>query len=111
MALHIKDPEAEAAVRKLAASRGVTLTEAVRQACLEALQLHLRNRPLKEKLDVIYRLVESAPATGEFANKAFFDELWGDKDEPLSVDAPESAGGDLSAARRHASRTGGRKSR
>lgn len=33
MPLHIKDPAAEAAVRRLAKLRGITLTEAVRLAC------------------------------------------------------------------------------
>lgn len=80
MALHIKDPDAEKAVRRLAQSRGTSLTEAVRQACMEALQRELPKHSLRERLDAIYGLVESAPPTGELADKAFFDELWGEAD-------------------------------
>ena len=44
MAFHIKDPATDAAVRKLAAERGISLTAAVREAVEN--ELKRRRRPL-----------------------------------------------------------------
>jgi hypothetical protein len=60
MPLHIKDEGASAAVRRLARIRKLTLTNAVRTACEEALARDDRAR------------------TGKKADKAFFDREWGD---------------------------------
>jgi antitoxin VapB len=80
MALHIKDPDAEAAVRELADLRGSTLTEAVKTACMEAISRARRKIPVKELLADLQAEIRALPATGEKADKAFFDELWGDND-------------------------------
>jgi antitoxin VapB len=61
MALHIIDPAAEAAVRKLAKLRGITLTRAVRQAATEA--------------------VERAEASDEGKEAPSFEEIWADIQE------------------------------
>jgi len=76
MAFHIKDPATDAAVRKLAAERGLSLTAAVREAVEN--ELKRRRRPLKERIDEIVRELEQYPLTGLKADKAFFDELSGD---------------------------------
>jgi antitoxin VapB len=80
MALHIKDAEAEAAVRELAELRGATLTEAVKAACKEAISRDRRNIPVKELLADLQAEIRALPANGEKADKAFFDELWGEND-------------------------------
>ena len=76
MAFHIKDPATDAAVRKLAAERGISLRAAVRQAVEN--ELKRSRRPLKERIDEIVRELEQYPPTGLKADKAFFDELSGD---------------------------------
>jgi len=76
MAFHIKDPATDAAVRKLAAERGISLTAAVREAVEN--ELKRQRRPLKERIDEIVRELEQYPLTGLKADKAFFDELSGD---------------------------------
>jgi antitoxin VapB len=80
MALHIKDAEAEAAVRELAQMRKVSLTEAVRAAAQEALKRDRRNIPVQERLAEVHAMIRAMPVTGEKADKAFFDELWGEND-------------------------------
>lgn len=79
MALHIKDDNATAAVRELAAARGVSLTDAVRAACEEALARDRRARPVAERLAEVHARVKSAKPTGQKADKAFFDEEWGER--------------------------------
>ena len=80
MALHIRDAEAERAVRELAQARNVSLTEAVRSACTDALKDVRRNVSPEELLADIHARIRSYPKTGEKADKAFFDELWGEND-------------------------------
>ncbi len=76
MTLHITDSLADAAVRKLAAARGVSLTEAVRIACEEALARDRRARPLSTRLSGIHARMRAAADTGNKADKAFFDSEW-----------------------------------
>lgn len=76
MAFHIKDPATDAAVRKLAAERGISLTAAVRLAVEH--ELERGRRPLLERVEEIIRDLEKYPLTGLKADKAFFDELSGD---------------------------------
>ena len=80
MALHIKDADAEDAVRELAEVRNVSLTEAVRSACREALKRERRNVSPEALLADLHARIRSYPKTGEKADKAFFDELWGEND-------------------------------
>jgi len=77
LAFHIKDPATDAAVRKLAAERGISLTAAVREAVENELQR--RRRPLKERIEEIAEEYRSYPLTGLQADKAFYDELSGDE--------------------------------
>jgi len=77
MAFHIKDPATDAAVRKLAAERGISLTAAVRLAVENELQRS--RRPLIERINEIAEEYRSYPLTGLKADKAFFDELSGDE--------------------------------
>jgi antitoxin VapB len=76
MAFHIKDPATDAAVRELAAERGISLTAAVRLAVEH--ELERGRRPLIERVEDIIRDLEKYPLTGLKADKDFFDELSGD---------------------------------
>ena len=75
MAFHIRDPNADAAMRKLAAQRGISITEAVREAAEEALAKDARKLPLMERIKDITDEVASWPKTGLKADKAFYDSL------------------------------------
>ena len=81
MAFHIKDPATDAAVRKLAAERGISLTAAVREAVEN--ELRRGRRPLKEQIDEIVCALEQYPLTGLQADKAFFDDICGEPQEPV----------------------------
>jgi antitoxin VapB len=76
MPLHIKDQVATDAVRRLARIRNLTLTEAVRIACEEALARDDRSRPVSERLAALHQRVRELPSTGLKADKAFFDREW-----------------------------------
>ncbi len=78
MPLHIKDPAATAVVRRLAAERNVSLTEAVREACAEALDRDARAKPIAERVAPILARLDALPDTGGKADKAFFDVEWND---------------------------------
>jgi antitoxin VapB len=78
MPLHIKDEGASAAVRRLARVRKLTLTEAVRTACEEALARDDRARTVVERLADVHERVRRAARTGKKADKSFFDREWGD---------------------------------
>ena len=77
MPLHIKDQAATDTVRRLARARKLTLTDAVRIACQEALERDDRARPIADRLAGIHARVRAAPRTGRSADKAFFDREWG----------------------------------
>ena len=78
MPLHIKDKAATDAVRRLAQVRNLTLTDAVRVACEEALARDDRARPVADRLEALHRRVRAFPRTGQKADKAFFDREWGE---------------------------------
>jgi len=80
MPLHIKDETATLAVRRLAAARGVSLTEAVRAACVEALQAGEKAQPVERRLAELHATIRAARRPGREGqvtdDKAFFDEQW-----------------------------------
>lgn len=78
MALHIVDRDADAAARKLAAMRKLSISDAVKMACLEAIAADMHKQPLAERLAGIHKLVRSKPATGRTPDKAFYDREWGE---------------------------------
>jgi antitoxin VapB len=78
MPLHIKDNAATQAVRSLAARRRLTLTDAVRVACEEALERDARARPVRERVAPILAQLDALPPSGVKADKAFFDREWGE---------------------------------
>ncbi len=78
MALSIRDPETEQAVRRLAELKGKSLTETIKEAVQNEIRL-VRNRvPLSERLEAMGKELAKYPRTGLTADKAFYDELWGE---------------------------------
>jgi len=77
MAFHVRDPETDALVRKLAAAEGVGLTEAVRLAVRDRLESRKADLPLHNRLTEITKRIASMPETGRKAGKAFLDDLSG----------------------------------
>jgi antitoxin VapB len=80
MALHIKDAKAEELVREVARTQGTTLTQAIKIACEEKLARDRRKLSPQDLLADIHAGIRALPRTGEKADKAFFDELWGEND-------------------------------
>lgn len=81
MALHIRDPETDALVRKLATAKGVGLTEAVREAVQNELARQREKVPLMERLKPLLDEMDALPRTGLKADKAFYDSLNDEEDE------------------------------
>ena len=79
MAFHVRDPETDALVRRLARQKGVGITEAVKLAVGAELRRETTEKPpLRERIRAIQDEVQSWPETGLKADKAFFDKLSGD---------------------------------
>lgn len=81
MALHIRDRETDRLARELAHLRGSGITEAVRSALEEKLSSERRKLPLLERIKDITDEIAAAPKTGLRADKAFFDDMWGQGDD------------------------------
>ena len=79
MALSIRDPETEKAVRQLAQLKGKSLTETIREAVENETKLVREKIPLSERIKAIQDELAKYPRTGLKADKAFYDELWGDE--------------------------------
>jgi antitoxin VapB len=76
MAVHISDPEAEGFIRRLAELRGTTLTDAVREACRQAVSAIEDERERRQReARLILAEIDSWPKTGLTVDKAFFDSL------------------------------------
>jgi len=81
MIIHVRDADTDELVRKLARSRGISITEAIREAVEQALESDERSRiPLWDRMSDLRAKIESYPLTGERADKAFYDSLSGQED-------------------------------
>jgi len=78
MPLYIKDDKTARLVAELALRQGLSKQDAVRLAVTAELDRLRRATPLKERIIAWRALNPLPPATGEQADKAFFDELSGD---------------------------------
>jgi antitoxin VapB len=79
MPFHIRDPETDTLVRKLARERGVGLTDAVKLAVARELERGTDEVAQRlERMRAITDVIARSPRTGRKADKAFFDELSGD---------------------------------
>ena len=81
MPLFIKDDATAVLVAELAAKRGITKQEAVRQAVQAELDRTARAIPLRERIAAWRREHPLPPPTGQLADKAFFDELRARRDD------------------------------
>lgn len=81
MAFHVKDPRTDAVVRELAQRRGIGITEAIREATEEALRRDETKLSLWDRTADLRARVASWPDTGKKADKAFFDDMWGQGDD------------------------------
>lgn len=81
MAFHIRDPETDRLARELAQIQGNGITDAVRSALEDKLAAERRKIPLMERIKDITDEIAAAPKTGLKADKAWFDEMWGQGDE------------------------------
>ena len=85
MAFHVRDPETDTLVRELARRRGIGITEAIREAVQNALAEDASGTAsepagLREKLRPLLERMAAFPRTGDVADKAFFDDMWGQGD-------------------------------
>ena len=81
MAFHIRDPETDRLARELARLQGNGITGAVKSALEAKLVEERRKVPLMERIKDITDEIAAAPKTGLQADKAFFDDMWGQGDE------------------------------
>jgi len=77
MPFHLRDPEADRLVRALARRRGLSLTDAVKEAAREALDRDKDEPPIRDRLKKIAETLKAYPRTGDRADKTFFDGLSG----------------------------------
>jgi antitoxin VapB len=79
MAIHLREPAADLAVRKLAAALGVSLTEAIRiSAENELKRVGAKAVSRRQRIARIQDRLKTFGETGLKADKAFFDALSGD---------------------------------
>ena len=77
MPFHVRDAETDKLVRRLARTKGVGLTDAVKLAVQNELQREAQVTPLRDRLRKITAPLADYPRTGKRADKRFFDELSG----------------------------------
>ncbi len=79
MSFHVRDPETDLAVRRLARQKGKTLTETIREAVEHEYAAVIGRPPLIERIKPLQeRFRELSRPGGLPADKAFLDELSGD---------------------------------
>ena len=77
MPLYIKDDATAQLVAELAKLRGISKQDAVKQAVRAALEQAEKALPLRDRFAALRAAHPLPPATGETADKAFFDALSG----------------------------------
>ena len=78
MVLNIRSEIVSQLAERLAARKGMNKTDAVRTALENELRRLDEAMPLRDRLRSLQERVLSRPATGQEADKAFYDELSGD---------------------------------
>ena len=81
MAFHVRDPQTDQLVRRLARRRGIGLTEAIKQAVGAELQREEAQPSTLDKIRALQAEVAKRPRSGLKADKSFFDDLSGQGDE------------------------------
>ncbi|GLK55933.1 antitoxin VapB [Methylopila capsulata] len=79
MAFHVRDPETDRVVRKLAAANGTSLTETIRQACEKALAEASASAERERRLTAIAAIQQRVAAYPDnpsvVLDKTFWDSL------------------------------------
>lgn len=78
MGLNIRDAEVDELAARLASLKGVTKTQAVKEALRRELELAEKKAPLWERLKPLIDEIASRPDTGVVIDKAFYDDLSGE---------------------------------
>ncbi len=78
MPLNIRSEEVNRLAEQLAAIKRMTKTDAVRQALQSELRRAVESVPLRERITPLQDRILARPATGEQADKEFYDALSGD---------------------------------
>ncbi|WP_020180461.1 type II toxin-antitoxin system VapB family antitoxin [Methylopila sp. M107] len=80
MAFHVRDPETDRVVRQLAAARGTSITQTIRDACDLALRNAARDTSVEERKAraraIRERLAKLPNDPSVVIDKAFFDALY-----------------------------------
>jgi antitoxin VapB len=76
MILHVRDEKTDELARELAGRRGISLTEAVREALETAVAQERARESLWQRTADLRAQVASFAATGETVDKAFYDSLY-----------------------------------
>ncbi|MER2264944.1 type II toxin-antitoxin system VapB family antitoxin [Methylobacterium oxalidis] len=79
MSLTIESEEVDRLAEQLATAARVDKTEAVRMALVNELQRREASLPLRERVRPLLDRIAAVPDTGLEADKAFFDELSGER--------------------------------
>ncbi|MGL5114909.1 MAG: type II toxin-antitoxin system VapB family antitoxin [Beijerinckiaceae bacterium] len=84
MAFHVRDPETDRVVRQLAALKGMTLTDVIRDAAAKELEAFVAAEAERDKGKTLEQVVKEIqddlarfPKTGLKADKEFYDDLSG----------------------------------
>lgn len=78
MSILIKNPEAESAIRALAAATGLSLQDAVARACRNEIERGKQQEPLAERIEKLRaraRQILGEP-NPDFDQRAFSNEMW-----------------------------------
>lgn len=83
MVIHVKDADTDELVRRLAVTRGIGITSAIREAVEEALLRDSKNKTgsesdTDEKIRTMLERWDRLPNSDVKIDKKFFDDLWGD---------------------------------
>lgn len=81
MVLHVKDEDTDRLARELAQRRGISITDAIREAVEEALNAHAAKDSLWDRTGDLRAKVSAYPVTGLTVDKAFYDSLSGQEDD------------------------------
>lgn len=76
MAFHVRDPETDAAVRKLAALRGKGITDTIREAVEAELEREQKRVPLIERLRDLQDTFRKLPVADPRSQREISDDLW-----------------------------------
>src|SRR4051812_27567677 len=76
MVLHVRDEAVDRLARELARKRGISITDAVREALEEAMRGGRTKPSIWDRTADLRAKVASFPMTGSVADKAFYDSLY-----------------------------------